>query len=60
MTDDFYNVECEDCGWSGNDTELVCSEEDGKSGKPVSAIRFNRCPDCDSLNIVDIDEHDED
>jgi len=54
--DDFYNVECEDCGWQGSDTELVCSDEDDKSDKPVNQIAFNRCPRCDSMNIVDIDE----
>ena len=56
MGDDFYNVECEDCGWSGNDSELHCSEEDFKSNKSSKDTVFNRCPDCGGTNIVDIEE----
>ena len=59
MDDDFYNVECDDCGWSGNDSELVCSEEDDVSDKPVSEIAFNRCPWCGSLNVIDCSEDDD-
>ena len=57
--DNFYNVECEDCNWIGNDQELVCSKEDVKSDKKVKDISFNRCPDCDSTNILDIEEEGE-
>lgn len=53
--DDYCNSECEDCGWQGSYMELVCSDDDDKSDKPVSEIEFNRCPDCDGLNIVSID-----
>ena len=60
MSDDYYNVECEDCGWMGNDTELVCSDEDAASKKKVSEMLFNLCPNCTSTNIVDIEEDEED
>ena len=55
MDDDYYELECEDCGWSGHSSELVCSDEDDKSGKPPSEIKFIYCPDCEGSNIVDID-----
>jgi len=58
MDDDYYDVECMDCGWTGNYSELECSEEDDKSGKPVREIRFNRCPDCGSADVSDISDDD--
>jgi Zn finger protein HypA/HybF involved in hydrogenase expression len=54
-----YVIECEDCGWSGRPEDLICSEEDSISCKSVAEIVFNLCPDCESSNIVDIDDVDE-
>lgn len=54
-----YKIECEKCGWQGDASELVCSDEDDKSNKPVSEIKFNRCPDCYSMDIVDFEEDEE-
>ena len=52
-------IECEDCGWQGYTSELVCSEEDSKSSKKVAEMSFNRCPECDGENIVDYWDEDE-
>lgn len=51
-----YNVVCEDCDWTGHHSQLICSEEDDKSKKPVSEIKFDCCPECGSTNVVDYDE----
>jgi len=48
---------CVNCGWEGDYTELVCSDEDAESTKSVSEIRFDRCPDCGQ---TDFDEEDDD
>ena len=56
MSFDEPEIECEDCGWQGDISELHCSDEDDKSRKPVSEISFNLCPDCGSANIVDYDD----
>jgi len=58
MNDGYYDIECGDCGWTGNHAELECSEEDDKSGKPVCKIKFNCCPDCGSTEIYDIPDDD--
>jgi len=52
-----YQV-CENCGWSGHESELVCSEEDNKSKKPVNEIAFNLCPNCGSDDVIDYDNED--
>lgn len=58
MGDEYY-LECENCGWQGTEEQLVCSEEDGHSDKPVAQIQFNLCPDCESDDIVSVDLEDE-
>ena len=54
--DDYYNVECNNCGWVGNDGELIASQEDYDSDKDTREIAFNRCPDCDSTDVSGIEE----
>lgn len=52
-------LECNECGWQGEPGELVCSDEDDASNKPVSEIKFNLCPDCwavDDFEDLDGDE----
>ena len=56
MDDNYYDTECMDCGWTGNNSELECSEEDEKSDKPVRERKFNCCPDCGSTDVSDIDD----
>jgi Zn finger protein HypA/HybF involved in hydrogenase expression len=50
---------CDDCGWSGHESELFCSEDDANSDLPLDAIAFNLCPNCDSENLTEIDEEDD-
>jgi len=56
-------VECLECYWSGLPCELACSDGEYEM---IGEERFlhmvrNRCPDCGSTNIEDIDdEQDED
>jgi len=47
---DEYEIECTECGWSGDYSHLVCSDEDFKSQKDCSDIKFNICPDCGSVD----------
>ena len=47
--------ECQECWWMGPHHELVCSDEDFKSGKDAGEIAWNRCPRCDSTNIEECD-----
>lgn len=50
-------MECDECGWLGYVAELVCSEEDGNaSDKPLDEIKFNRCPNCGSLEVYDVED----
>jgi len=37
---------CKDCGWIGEDDELVDETDDDK---------FNQCPKCHSENVIDED-----
>ena len=48
MAYDEYEIECEDCGWSGLPADLVSLAEDEDDRD------FSHCPDCGSKDIVDI------
>ncbi len=48
-------LECENCGWTGDPSELHCSDEDWDSDKATEDIKFNRCPDCGSTEVVDLE-----
>ena len=37
-------IECEECMWQGDSSELLCHPED--VDKPVDESRFNVCPEC--------------
>ena len=52
--------ECQSCGWQGSESELICSEEDEVSDKPVNQIIFDRCPECGSDEIDEMDDLDVD
>ena len=52
---DEYTHECSDCGWSGIPADLHCSDEDFESSKPVEETKFDRCPDCGSQNIIEVE-----
>ena len=53
-----YTIECTECGWAGDPSMLVCSEED--SDKPIEECAFNVCPECDAVDCFeDIDEEEE-
>jgi len=45
-----YEIECENCGWSGRSDELVALTEDLKD------CDFSYRPDCSSQDIIDIDQ----
>ena len=47
MADD---VECEDCWWTGDPSELVALTDD------VNDRDFSHCPDCEGTNIVDFED----
>jgi len=49
--DDFYQLECDACGWQGHESQLVCTEDDPDN--------FMYCPECGSDLVYDI-EYDED
>lgn len=53
--EDEYTIECQECSWSGDHSDLVCSDEDSDSEKEISEIDFNLCPNCGSLDIEDLD-----
>lgn len=41
MSDEWEDlIECEECFWQGDASELVCAEDAGVDGP------FNICPDC--------------
>ena len=44
------------CGWQGDETELVCSDEDATSGKEVFEMTFSICPLCGSDDLEDMDD----
>jgi len=49
-------IECLECGWQGSPSELICSKEDGKSDKPTSEIKFNICPNCETVDyFIDLE-----
>jgi len=60
MGDEDFEVQCEGCGWAGYVTELSCSQADYDSIKPSSEIKWDRCPECDSTDIVDFEPDEDD
>jgi len=46
-------IECIECGWQGDYSQLVCSDDDDKSNKPIDQIKFNHCPDCDKSDGIE-------
>jgi len=46
-------IECTECGWQGYVGELLCSDEDDDSDKPVHEIKFNICPDCGEIDCFE-------
>ena len=48
-------IECTECGWQGDRSELVCSDDDARivTGKSVDDISFNICPDCGSADTFE-------
>jgi hypothetical protein len=46
--DDTPEIECEECGWQGDCSELLCHPED--DDKAVAESRFNVCPECDAVD----------
>lgn len=53
-------LECLECGWTGDVLELHCSDEDADGDKPVNEIKFNQCPDCGCTEFDDVECDDED
>ena len=53
-------MECLKCNWQGDTSELVCGDEDAKSGKLTDEITFNICPQCGSSEYLEDMEEDED
>jgi len=49
MANDEYEIECMDCGWSGDHSELIALTDD------LDDRDFSYCPKCISNNLVDID-----
>ncbi|MCK4655664.1 MAG: hypothetical protein KAT85_01495 [candidate division Zixibacteria bacterium] len=41
-------IECSECGWQGDVSELICHPDD--NDKPVDESRFNVCPDCGAID----------
>jgi len=53
-------IRCLKCGWEGDSRELICNREDSKSNKPTNEIKFNICPQCDTVdNFEDADYEEE-
>lgn len=50
MADEVF---CNNCGWSGDVSQLVCASLSSVS------IGFNYCPECGSDDIEDVEEDDE-
>ena len=47
-------IECTECGWQGDPSEPVCSDEDGEDmNKPIEEISFNICPDCGAVDCFE-------
>ena len=44
-------VTCATCGWTGDDSDLLCSEADEAANKPISQIEFIYCPKCDGTEM---------
>ncbi len=55
MCDEFDRpeMECEECGWQGDSTELLFATED------LDDRDFCLCPDCNSKDVFDIDYEDD-
>jgi predicted RNA-binding Zn-ribbon protein involved in translation (DUF1610 family) len=45
---------CNDCGWSGAQNRLACSDDDRLSDKEIDMIDFDLCPRCGSKNIEEV------
>lgn len=54
-------IECVECGWQGDPSELVCSDKDGDDiDKPIEKISFNICPECGAVDCFEeFDDEDE-
>lgn len=52
MDDDRPELECGDCGWQGDSTNLVAATDD------LDDMEFIYCPECGSDNVGDIDYDD--
>jgi len=48
MMDEIPEIECEECGWQGYRSELLCNPED--ENKSVEEARFNVCPNCHAID----------
>lgn len=46
-----YEIECTNCGWVGDYTELVAESDD--------SVEFNCCPDCELPDYIEEFECDE-
>jgi len=47
-TDRYPEIECRECGWQGDSTELV--DVEGETGS------FRYCPDCNGTEIDDYED----
>lgn len=45
-------VICNDCGWTGDVSQLTCAPEYNFSDR----VKFDRCPCCGSDDVEDFDE----
>jgi NMD protein affecting ribosome stability and mRNA decay len=43
-------IECTECGWTGDVSDLLCSDEDFRSTKSILQIDFNICPECGAVS----------
>lgn len=44
-------LECNECGWSGNSDELRCSDEEfNDKSKSYIECKFNICPECGAVD----------
>lgn len=53
MNDD-NQIECDNCHWIGDPSELECSEED--ANRNSADCKFNRCPSCQGDQFTHLDE----
>ena len=45
-------IECTDCGWQGDTTELLCTDEEADT-KLLDECNFNRCPGCGRTDSIE-------